>query len=130
MTPNVIHRRYRARQDLVEIFRLLARAAGLRVARRFSAEAEATFTRLVSLPGLGTRTEYEHPDLADLRVFPVSRYRNYLVFYRPAPDGIEIVRVLHGARDIDRILAEEFGVDEDVEEQADESSGTTGAKAP
>jgi toxin ParE1/3/4 len=25
---------------------------------------------------------------------------NYLIFYRPISDGIEIVRVLHGARDI------------------------------
>ena len=35
--------------------------------------------------------------------------------------GIEIVRVLHGARDIAGILAEQFGVEEDAGD--DEGSG-------
>ena len=33
-------------------------------------------------------------------------YRQYLIFYRVHPDRIEIVRVLHGRRDVDRILSE------------------------
>ena len=38
------------------------------------------------------------PELgANLRAFPVG---NYIIFYRPDSDGIEVVRVLHGARDI------------------------------
>lgn len=39
-----------------------------------------------------------------LRSSPVG---NYLIFYRPLPDGIEILRVLHGARDIAAILFDE-----------------------
>lgn len=35
--------------------------------------------------------------LDELRSFPVG---NYVLFYRPMDDGIEIVRVLHGARDL------------------------------
>jgi toxin ParE1/3/4 len=34
---------------------------------------------------------------AGLRSFPVG---SYVVFYYPLSDGIEVVRVLHGARDI------------------------------
>lgn len=34
---------------------------------------------------------------------PISRFRMYIVFYRPAPDGIEILRVIHGARDIESL---------------------------
>ena len=37
-----------------------------------------------------------------LRSFPVSRYRNYLGCYRAIKDGIQIIRVLHGARDLAR----------------------------
>lgn len=33
----------------------------------------------------------------DIRSFPVGRY---IVFYRPVADGIEVIRILHGARDI------------------------------
>jgi len=50
-----IVRRPWANRDLVEIFRQYAREAGLRVADRFFAEAEATFARLASMPGMGTR---------------------------------------------------------------------------
>ena len=38
------------------------------------------------------------PDLApELRSFPVD---NYIIFYRPISEGIQVIRVLHGARDI------------------------------
>jgi toxin ParE1/3/4 len=33
-----------------------------------------------------------------LRSFPVG---NYVIFYIPLPDGIEVVRVMHGRQDID-----------------------------
>ncbi|MGC1721011.1 MAG: type II toxin-antitoxin system RelE/ParE family toxin, partial [Isosphaeraceae bacterium] len=89
---NAIHRRHKARQDLVEIFRYYAREAGLRVAQRFFAQVEATLTRLAGMPGMGTHYDLDHPALADLRFFPVSRIRMYLVFYRTVPGGIEIVR--------------------------------------
>ncbi len=39
------------------------------------------------------------PELApNLRSFVVG---NYVIFYRPTGDGIEIARVIHSARDID-----------------------------
>lgn len=48
------------------------------------------------------------PELVSgLRSFPVGRY---VVFYRPQDDGIEVVRVLHSARDIESV-AEEGGFD-------------------
>jgi toxin ParE1/3/4 len=116
---NAIHRRQRARQDLVDITRFYAREAGLRVAKRFLAQVEATLTRLASMPGMGSHYDLHHPALADLRFFPVSRFRKYLVFYRPVPGGIEVVRVLHGARDIEPILAQEFGVDASADEKSE-----------
>jgi plasmid stabilization system protein ParE len=30
--------------------------------------------------------------------------KRHVIFYRPMAEGIEVLRVLHGARDIDRIL--------------------------
>jgi toxin ParE1/3/4 len=36
----------------------------------------------------------------DLRSHPVE---NYLIFYFPLEDGIEIVRILHRSRDIERL---------------------------
>jgi toxin ParE1/3/4 len=36
-----------------------------------------------------------------LRSFPV---KNYLIFYRPIDEGIEIVRILHGSQDIETLF--------------------------
>ena len=116
-------RRGAARRDLVAIIRHYAREAGLVTARRFRELAEDTFRRLAGMPGMGAHYDHEHPALADLRFFPVTRFKSYLVFYRPIAGGIEVVRVLHGARDIHGILAEELSLpdkdDEETEERAD-----------
>lgn len=38
------------------------------------------------------------PELAEeLRSFPVG---NFLIFYLPAPDGIDVARVIYGGRDL------------------------------
>lgn len=49
---------------------------------------------LAQMPGLGRL----RPDLApELRSFVVG---NHVIFYRETHDGIEVIRVLHGARDL------------------------------
>ena len=58
------------------------------------------------MPGIGERREPSNPQLAGLRVWRVEGSENHLVFYRTNDGGIDIVRVLHGARDIDRVLEE------------------------
>ena len=105
-----IHRLPTARRDLVEIFQHLIQHAGLATARRFRAEAEATFGRLVRMPGIGASYDPDDPSFQGLRVFPVSRHRKYLVFYQPVDDGINVLRILHGARDIAGILEEDLGL--------------------
>jgi toxin ParE1/3/4 len=47
------------------------------------------------------------PRLADLRRWPVSGFPNHLIFYQPTEGGIEVVRVLHGARDLATMLENE-----------------------
>jgi toxin ParE1/3/4 len=116
-------RRPSANRDLVEIFRYYARQAGMRVADRFFAQAEATFARLARMPGIGTQYEPDEPLYADLRYFSVARFRMYLVFYRPIRGGIEVLRILHGARDIASILADEFPVEENTGDDSAETEG-------
>lgn len=58
------------------------------------ADIEALTVLLLDNPHLGRA----RPELADtLRNFPVG---NYVLFYRLQAYGIELVRVLHGARDL------------------------------
>jgi toxin ParE1/3/4 len=57
---------------------------------------DSKFQMLAKSPMMGQA----RADLAPtLRCFSVG---NYAIFFRPIPEGIEVVRVLHGARDLRR----------------------------
>jgi toxin ParE1/3/4 len=89
----VILKRPRAQSDLVEIWDYIADDSEAR-ADAFLDRIDQKFRTLAQRPGLGRARD----ELAEgLRSFPVGRY---VVFYRPLPEGVEIVRVLHGARDL------------------------------
>jgi toxin ParE1/3/4 len=68
-------------------------------------ELRRSFELLVRMPHLG-REVRKIKTSEELRLWLSPAFRNYLIFYRELPDGVEIVRVLHGARDIQRILEE------------------------
>lgn len=73
---------------------------------RFLSAAEESFKLLATSPGLGQRQRFRRPELADLRVWQVRDFENFLIFYRPLERGIEVVRVLHAARDIEAIFSD------------------------
>jgi toxin ParE1/3/4 len=89
----------RAEQDLIDIWLWIA-ADNPPAADRLLDRIDATCGRLADNPRMGPA----RPDIApDARSFVVGRY---LVLYRLVDDGIEIVRVLHGARDVPRVAGE------------------------
>jgi toxin ParE1/3/4 len=99
--------RPKARLDLLEQFLYLAEEASYEVAERYYAAVAKTCGRLVRQPLSGTPYESGVARLRGMRRVPVSGFKAYLVFYIPHSRGIEIVRVLHGARDIDHLFADE-----------------------
>lgn len=38
---------------------------------------------------------------------PITKFLQHVVYYKPLADGVIIIRVLHGARDADRIFGQE-----------------------
>ncbi len=72
-------------------------------AYRFLEAAERTFELLATFPHIGTKTSFENSDLADARLFPIRGFDDYLVIYRPLADHVLILRVVHGARDLDQL---------------------------
>jgi toxin ParE1/3/4 len=92
-----------AKTDLAEQAEYI-RKDNPRAALRFLDAAEKTFEELASQPWLGGLEECTKPELAGLRCWRIRGFEKHLIFYLPVPDGIQIVRVLHGARDIKSIL--------------------------
>ena len=65
---------------------------------------EESFQVIAEHPRIGAMCEIDEDRFRDYRFWPIRKYTDYLVIYRPIPDGVEIVRVIHGARDIGRVL--------------------------
>jgi len=73
----------------------------LDAADRFLEAAGGTFQALARMPGLGRTRNFPQARLNHLRSFRIKDFENYLIFYRPIQDGIEVFHVLHGARDLE-----------------------------
>ncbi len=81
--------------------------ASIDVAIRFLAAAEETFALVATQPDMGWRCRLSHADLQAARVFRlVCPFDKYL-FYVPSPGHIKVLRVLHGAQDIEERLGAE-----------------------
>jgi toxin ParE1/3/4 len=79
-------------------------------AARFYRAAIDTMERLVRFPGSGALIPSRQLKLQDIQVKPIRGFGNHLIFYRVVDDQIEIVRVLHAARDWARLIRHpEFG---------------------
>lgn len=91
-----------AQRDIRRISQYLLRTAGPIVATKVIREIRAAVRKVAANPSLGHRRE----DLTSADVWIYTVY-SYLIFYR-RPKPIEIVRILHGARDLSPLLADEL----------------------
>jgi toxin ParE1/3/4 len=89
--------------DIDEIADFIAQDT-LDAGRRFYDAVWHDLQRLAEMPRMGARRRSSQPRLVNLRSWPVSGYRNYLILYLASDDGIEVLRIIHGARDVDRIV--------------------------
>jgi len=97
--PSVVIRP-QAFADLAEIWAYIAEDSP-DYADAFADRIDRVFEALAGKPKMGCA----RPELSvGVRSFPVGRY---VVFYVPQSNGIEVVRVLHGARDLRPLFQEE-----------------------
>jgi toxin ParE1/3/4 len=89
--------------DIADIWRHIAADSGDARADAFLGTIDDKVSLLAAHPRLGRA----RPELgSDLRSFAVAPY---IIFYRALSDGVAIVRVLHGARDLEEL----FDLDEE-----------------
>ncbi len=96
--PRIV-RTPRAKADVLSIGRHIAEQSRSRsVAIRFLDKIDAKLKFLAQHPLAGEL----RPDLAvGVSSFPIG---NYVIFYRPSDGGVDVLRILHGARDIPRVF--------------------------
>ncbi|MCI0362002.1 MAG: type II toxin-antitoxin system RelE/ParE family toxin [Planctomycetaceae bacterium] len=86
-----------AREDLIDIWEYIAHD-NPQAADRMLDRIWDGFRVVAKFPQGGTL----RPELAtNLRCYTVG---NYVIYFRPTANGIEVARVLHGARDVDALF--------------------------
>ena len=88
-----------AERDIGEIKDYLLEQAGAEITRRVMSEIRNALEHVGSQPGIGHARE-------DLTARPVKFWpiHSWLIVYDPVPRPVEIIRVLHGMRDIEKII--------------------------
>ena len=99
-----VTQRPRARVDLLEQFVYFGEEESIELAKRYLTAVDETCALLVKQPRLGGTYDSNISELAGLRRVSVKGFENYLIFYLPHPGGIDVIRVIHGARDIENLF--------------------------
>ncbi|HTS74856.1 MAG TPA: type II toxin-antitoxin system RelE/ParE family toxin [Bryobacteraceae bacterium] len=89
-----------ARRDTVECFAHIG-SDNPRPRSVFLKAARETFEDLARAPAMGVVCPFR-----GVRRWRIQRFESYLVFYRDTGRAIEIIRVVHGARNIERLFEE------------------------
>lgn len=69
-------------------------------AERFIDAVESALAMLEENTELGVRRKMKDPRLAEVRIWPITEFPNYLILYLPAKEGgVLPLRLVHGAMD-------------------------------
>ncbi|MBL8874427.1 MAG: type II toxin-antitoxin system RelE/ParE family toxin [Phycisphaerae bacterium] len=75
-----------------------------RAADRFLARVDEAIERLRARPELGHRRHDLFPvERAELRLFGIEGFPSHLVVYRLREEGLYVLRILHGSRDLPNV---------------------------
>ena len=100
-----IIKREAAKRDLIERWVWYAENATIEIADRFLLAVDRTLSDLATHPLSGQIVLSRKPELKGTRrTFVRDGFDKTLIFYLPIEDGIDLVRVIHGNRNIANIL--------------------------
>ena len=105
MTGKPIRQRPTAIDDHDGVVDYYLEQSGNRLATRFSTALKDAFERISRNPGIGSRLVGDHCGLPGLRTWPIPNFP-YLVCYFDTSNDIDVLRILHGARDLDAVFAD------------------------
>ncbi len=100
-------KRESAKRDLIAQWVWYAENASIEIADRFLLATENSLEALAERPGIGVACGFRSTGLETLRRFPVGEgFEKILLFYLPLSDGVDLVRILHGHRDLKTLFEE------------------------
>ena len=100
--------RQAACDDVVRQFRYYLVTLDLpEIAVGFRHSVRRTVRVLLRHPLVGPRYQSNHPQLQNLRSWPVTGFEAIRIYYTVDDDALRVIRILHGKRDVSAILVRE-----------------------
>ena len=96
--------RPRTERDLDAQALYYASEAGSELGHRFLVAAHETIANLAIHPRMGWPSRLERASLKELRIFRVKGFEKILILYLPLPNGVEILRVVHGSQNLQALI--------------------------
>ena len=75
------------------------------VATRWEKSVTSALLRIAGSPRSGVLCRFQADELREVRRSPVAGFPKHLVFYQVYDDKIVILRVVHGARDLESLFS-------------------------
>jgi toxin ParE1/3/4 len=94
----------KAVRDVIEAADFIAQVRGLDASDMFLNAVRETYELIAFMPRIGAPRDYDNPEFAGMRMLPMPRYSNYLIFYILTDEQVRILRVLHSSRNIQEIF--------------------------
>jgi toxin ParE1/3/4 len=91
--------------DILEQAEWYAAQTGQPLAQRWQRAVTTAISLLLTRPATGAPCRFRSPALRDVRRATISGFPKHLLFYRFDNDEVFILRVVHGARDLERLFS-------------------------
>jgi toxin ParE1/3/4 len=90
--------------DIVEQAEWYSTQSGTALAGRWAKAVTAAILRVVSRPATGAPCTFRSSELANVRRTAIRGFPKHLLFYKFDSGEVFVLRVVHGARDLERLL--------------------------
>jgi toxin ParE1/3/4 len=90
--------------DILEQADWYQKRSGLALAKRWENAVTSALTRIVKNPRSGATCSFSADELQGVRRMPIARFPKHLIFYRIEDSQVLILRVIHGARDLESLF--------------------------
>ena len=78
--------------------------SGARLAKRWERAVTTSLFKLLKTPHIGARCHFASDDLSNLRRIAIDGFPRHLIFYKAQGSEVLIIRIVHGARDLERLF--------------------------
>ena len=91
--------------DILEQAEWYESQAGEKLAKRWEKAVTSTLLRLSRQPRAGSPCNFNPAELRGARRVSIAGFPRHLVFYLPYADEIVVLRIVHGARDLESLFS-------------------------